>query len=143
METRTTKNHMEENCGGRLWKMHFSQSQAANLSILLLVFLNALSLFKFVMCTYKKLCFNKSTKFTTAGRTPIRVIGNSSAPHFQDVTSLSFYFGISLLCNPYFMCFSQLDTLLTPGVFVFIMKWGHAHAALSLFVYIHQLLGRW
>ena len=34
----------------------------------------------------------------------------------------------------YFVCFSQLDTPLTRGVFVFTMKWGHAHADLSLFV---------
>ena len=33
-----------------------------------------------------------------------------------------------------FVCFSQLDTPLTPGVFVFTMKWGHAYADLSLFV---------
>ena len=30
--------------------------------------------------------------------------------------------------------FSQLDTPLIPGVFVFTMNWGHAHADLSLFV---------
>ena len=34
----------------------------------------------------------------------------------------------------YFVCFPQLDTPSTPGVFVFTMKWGHACADLSLFV---------
>ena len=33
-----------------------------------------------------------------------------------------------------FVCFSQFDTPLIPGVFVFTMKWGHAHADLSLFL---------
>ena len=33
-----------------------------------------------------------------------------------------------------FCVFSQLDILWTPDVFVFIMKWGHAHADLSLYV---------
>ena len=42
--------------------------------------------------------------------------------------------------NTYFVCFPQLDTLLIPGVFVFIIKWGHA--ALFLLISIHQLLGR-
>ena len=36
--------------------------------------------------------------------------------------------------NVNFVCFSQLDTPSTPGVFVFTMKWGHAFADLSLFV---------
>ena len=34
----------------------------------------------------------------------------------------------------YFVCFSQLDTPSTPGVFVFTVKWGQADADLSLFV---------
>ena len=35
--------------------------------------------------------------------------------------------------NCYFVCFPQLDTPSTHGVFVFTMKWGHAYADLSLF----------
>ena len=34
----------------------------------------------------------------------------------------------------HFVCFPQLDTPSTPGVFVFTMKWGQACADLSLFV---------
>ena len=44
------------------------------------------------------------------------------------------FLGCHQLLYLLFVCFSQLDTPSTPGVFVFTMKWGHAHADLSLFV---------
>ena len=47
---------------------------------------------------------------------------------------LNTYIELCAIQHFYFVCFSQLDTPSTPGVFVFTMKWGHAYADLSLFV---------
>ena len=48
--------------------------------------------------------------------------------------TIPFCEGVPVKRKQPFVCFPQLDTPSTPGVFVFTMKWGHAYADLSLFV---------